>query len=146
MGRHGIAISTGTVHNILSGTGSSLGEPALKVRDRIRRARLLQVDETSVSLNGRKVWIWIFLDPETGDTYYAIRPSRGPGVVGEVLGEGWSGTIICDGWGAYRRYRVQRCWAHILREADHIADRNEHCRRAREVADALHRIYRDGPI
>ena len=144
MGRHGIAMSTGTIHNILSGTGSSLGEPALEVRDRIRRARLLHVDETSVSLNGRKVWIWVFLDPETGDAYYTIRPSRGPGVVREVLGEGWSGTIICDGWAAYKRYRVQRCWAHILREADHIADRSPHCRPAREVADALHRIYRDG--
>ena len=65
-------------------------------------------------------------------------------MVHEVLGEGWSGTIICDGWTAYRRYRVQRCWAHILREADHIADRNEHCRAAREVADALRRTYWNG--
>ena len=139
MGRHGIAMSTGTIHNILSGTGSSLGEPAMGVRDRIRRARLLHVDETSVSLNGRKVWIWIFLDPETGDAYYAIRPSRGPGVVHEVLGEKWSGTIICDGWAAYKRYRVfSAAGPHILREADHIADRNPHCRPAREVADALH--------
>ena len=144
MGRHGIAVSTGTIHNILSGTGSSLGEPALEVRDRIRKARLLHVDEMSVSLNGRNVWIWIFLNPETGDVYYTIRPSRGPEVIREVLGERWSGTIICDGWSAYKRYSIQRCCAHILREADRIADRNEHCRPARDVADALRRICRDG--
>ena len=144
MGRHGIEMSTGAIHNVLFRTGLSLGEPSLEVRDRIRRARLLHIDETSISLNGTKVWIWIFLNPETGDTYYLIRPSRGPGVVREVLGENWSGTIICDGWGAYKGYRHQRCWAHILREGDHLADRNEHCRAAREVADALLRIYRDG--
>ena len=144
MGRHGIVMSAGAIHNVLSRAGSSLGEPAPEVRDRIRRARLLHIDETSLSLNGKKVWIWIFLDPETGDACYVIRPSRGPGVVREVLGERWSGTIICDGWTAYRKYRVQRCWAHILREADHIADRNPHCRAAREVADALRRTYRAG--
>ena len=144
MGRHGITMSSGTINNILSRTGSSLGEPALEVRDRIRKARLLHVDETSISLNGRKVWIWIFLNPETGDVYYVIRPSRGAKVVREVLGKKWSGTIICDGWTAYKSYRVQRCWAHILREADNLADNNGHCRAAREVADALRRIYRTG--
>ena len=144
MGKHGIAMSTGTIHNILSRTGLSSGAPALEMRDRIRRARLLHIDETSISLNGKNVWIWIFLDPETGDSYYMIRPSRGARVVREVLGEKWSGTIICYGWSAYKRCRVQRCWAHLLRKADHLADRNEHCRPAREVADALRRIYRDG--
>ena len=144
MGRHGIDMSTGAIHNVLFRTGMSLGEPSREVRARIRKARLLHIDETSISLNGTKVWIWIFLNPETGDTYYLIRPSRGPGVVREVLGEDWSGTIICDGWTAYKGYRHQRCWAHILREGDHLADRNEHCRAAREVADALRRIYWDG--
>ena len=86
----------------------------------------------------------MFLDPETGDAHYIIRSSRGRKVVHEVLGKGWSGTIICDGWTAYKGYRIQRCWSHILRKAGHIADLNEHCRQAREVVDALHRIYRDG--
>ena len=43
-----------------------------------------------------------------------------------------------------QKVQIRRCWAHILREADHIADHNEHCRPARDVADALRRIYRDG--
>ena len=144
MGRHGIDMSTGAIHNVLSRSGLSLGAPTLEVRDRIRRTHLLHVDETSISLNGKRVWIWIFLNPETGDAYCPIRPSRGPGVVREVLGDKWSGTIICDGWAAYNGYHIRRCWAHILREADHLADRNEHCRPAREVADALRRIYWDG--
>ena len=144
MGRHGIGMSTGAIHNVLSRTGLFLGEPALEVRARIRKARLLHIDETSISLNCTKVWIWIFLNPETGDAYYLIRPSRGPGVVREILGEEWSGTIICDGWAAYKGYNLQRCWAHILREAEHLADRNEHCRAARDVAGALRRTYWDG--
>ena len=144
MERHGLRMSSGTIHNVLSGTGYCLEDPTGEIRARIRRARLLHADETSISLNGRKVWIWIFLNPETGDAYYLIRPSRGGGVVREVLGRNWPGTIICDGWTAYGQYRVQRCWAHVLREADHIADRNEHCRPARTISDALSRIYRAG--
>ncbi len=70
MDRHGVKMSTGAIHNVLSRTGLFLGEPALEVRARIRKARLLHIDETYISLNGTKVWIWIFLNPETGDTYY----------------------------------------------------------------------------
>ncbi len=144
MGRHGITMSTGTIHNVVSGTRYCLEKPASEIRARIRGARRLHVDETSISLNGKKVWIWVFLDPKTGDAYFIIRSSRGRRVVHEVLDKGWSGTIICDGWTAYKGYRTQRCWSHILRGADHIADLNEHCRQAREVADALRRIYWDG--
>ena len=144
MGRHGIAMLTGTIRNVVSGTGYYLEKPTSEIRARIRRARLPYIDETSILLNGKKVWIWVFLKPETGDAYYLIRSSRGRDVVREVLGEGWFGTIICDGWTAYKGYRIQRCWSHILREADHTADLSEHCRQAREVTDVPHRIYRDG--
>ena len=81
MGRHSIAMSTGTIHNVVSGTGYCPEEPTSEIRARIRRARLLHIDETTISLNGKKVWIWVFLDPETGDAYYTIRSSRGRGVV-----------------------------------------------------------------
>ena len=94
-------------------TGTNLDAPARQILDLIRLARVLHVDETSLSLNGKLVWVWIFFDPETGNTLFVIRPSRGGNVLREVIPE-WDGTLISDGWGPYKKYRVQRCWAHII--------------------------------
>ena len=86
--RHLTRMSHGTVHNILCMTGTNLDAPARQILDLIRLARVLHVDETSLSLNGKLVWVWIFFDPETGNTLFVIRPSRGGDVLREVIPNG----------------------------------------------------------
>ena len=144
MGRIGLRISVGTVHNILYRIGMGLDLPSREILERIRKAYVLHIDETSISLNGKLAWIWIFLNPETGDVYYTIRRSRGGNVLREVLGSSWSGKIVCDGLIPYRRYRIQRCWAHILNEIKHIVERNPGCAEAQAVRDELREIHRIG--
>ena len=143
-GRIGLRISTGTVHNILYRIGMDLDPPSRQILKRIREAYVLHVDETSVSLNGKLAWIWIFLNPETGDAYYVIRRSRGGDVLREVLGKSWRGRLVCDGLVPYRKYTIQRCWAHILNEIKHIAERNPNCSEAQTVRDMLKGIHRLG--
>ena len=109
MARMGLRMSVGTVHNILCRTRMRLEPSSREILERIRGAHVLHVDETSLSLNGSLVWLWIFLNPETGDAYYAIRRSRGGGVLDEMLGKSWQGKIVCDGLTPYRKYRIQRC-------------------------------------
>ena len=106
--RYGISMAAGTIHNILSRTGKNMGTKALHIMESIKASDLLHVDETSFSLNGKNVWVWIFFNPYTGDTVFAIRKSRGSDVIGEVLGNGWKGTIVCDGWTAYKGYSDAR--------------------------------------
>ena len=119
--RMGIAISFATVCGILKEIGiHGLDAPARGILARIRRAKVLHVDETSISLNGDKAWIWIFLDPASNNVFYTIRKSRGADVLREILPD-WNGTIVADGWSAYSKFTVQRCWAHIVRDADHLA-------------------------
>ena len=127
MGRIGLRISTGTVHNILYRIGTDLDPPSRQILKQIREAYVLHVGETSISLNGRLAWIWIFLNPETDDAYYVIRRSRGGDVLREALGKSWWGRLVCDGLAPYRKYTIQRCWAHILNEIKHIAGRNPNC-------------------
>ena len=141
--RHLTRMSHGTVHNILCMTGTNLDAPARQILDLIRLARVLHVDETSLSLNGKLVWVWIFFDPETGNTLFVIRPSRGGDVLREVIPE-WDGTIVSDGWSPYKKYRVQRCWAHILREIRHLAHRNPDCQEAQDALAVLSRVHRCG--
>ena len=101
MGRIGLKISTGTVHNILYRIGTDLDPPSRQILKRILEAYVLHVDETSISLNGRLAWIWIFLNPETDDAYYVIRRSRGGDVLREALGKGrrrGGGGSCATGW------------------------------------------------
>ena len=144
MGRIGLRISAGTVHNILYRTGMDLDPPSRQILKRIREAYVLHVDETSISLNGKLAWIWIFLNPETDDAYYVIRRSRGGDVLREVLGKSWRGRLVCDGLAPYRKYTIQRCWAHILNEIKHIRKRNPECPEAQAVLDELREIHRIG--
>jgi hypothetical protein len=45
----------------------------------------------------------------------------------EVLTWRFKGIIVCDGWKSYARFpnRIQRCWAHLLRESKDIAEKFE---------------------
>ena len=140
MARYGVSLSTGTAYNIMRRLGESLGTPAADIAAMIRRARILHADEMSIHLNGRNVWVWILYDPLTGNALYVIRDNRGAKVLREALGD-WDGIIVCDGWTAYGKYRVQRCWSHIIREAKDFWNRNPDHPGARDVLRRLRKIY-----
>jgi transposase len=92
-----------------------------QIRTQIQQADVVHVDETGHKLNGEQLWLWTFRTDQ--QTLYAVRESRGSDVPEEVLGEDFDGTIVCDGWTAYPAFsrNLQRCWAHILREAEDVA-------------------------
>ncbi|MDE0090442.1 MAG: IS66 family transposase [Thaumarchaeota archaeon] len=138
----GLEMSSTTPHNIMRRVGVCLGRPTGEIAASMRRAAVVHADETSIRLNGVKVWVWIFFDPATGNTLFVVRPGRGADVPREVLGEGWDGTLVCDGWTSYKRYRVQRCRAHITREMRHAAEKCG-CRKCNGALETLRRTYAD---
>lgn len=120
--QNGISISAATVNNILERVAASAETEFDALRSDIRRCNRLFVDETSFSVIGRNWWMWIFHSGEK--ILVVIRNSRGSEVLREILGPDWKGIINCDGWGAYGMlpYAIlQRCWAHLLREAKDCA-------------------------
>jgi hypothetical protein len=54
-----------------------------------------------------------------------IRKSRGKKVLEEILGKEPGGVNGTDGWRAYSWMKLQRCWAHLLREVDAFIDVSE---------------------
>jgi len=96
-----------------------------QIRRRIQHADVVHIDETGIKRDGEQAWMWTFTTDE--HTLYAVRESRGSDVPAEVLGEDFAGTVVCDGWTAYPAFtsNLQRCWAHILREAEDVADKYE---------------------
>jgi transposase len=110
------------------------------ILERVRHAKIVNVDETGEKVDGVNHWLWVFTT-ET-DTFFAIRKSRGKKVLDEVLGKDFKGYLGCDGWKSYSNFtgRLQRCWAHLLREAEWLA---QHCEEAEPLYLALKRLYAD---
>ena len=50
---------------------------------------------------------------------HSRKEEQGPGSEREILGEDYTGIVICDCWRAYdflAKAIIQRCWAHLLRK------------------------------
>jgi transposase len=83
---------------------------------RMRASKQLHADETGWRVDGQNAWAWVFTQPLL--TLFVTDRSRGGRVVKDVLGESFSGTLVCDFYGAYDALDCpkQRCLTHLLRE------------------------------
>ena len=136
---YGLRVTPATVFDITRRVSGWLRPEYTRIQRRIRSADVVYVDETGVKVDGVLHWMWVFT---TGcDTLIVVRKSRGKKVLEEILGTGFKGVIVCDGWSAYPSYtgRIQRCWAHLLREARYLSERDDE---AGAVSEALHMLYR----
>jgi len=135
---YGLRVTPATVLDITRRVSGWLRPEYTRILHRIRSAGVVYVDETGAKVDGARHWTWAFT---TGrETLVAIRKSRGKKVLTEILGEGFDGVIVCDGWRAYPSYtgRIQRCWAHLLREAEYLAERVDE---AGPLWEALRGLY-----
>jgi len=87
----------------------------------LRASPFVHADETGMRVDGKNYYLWVFTNGTT--TIFTITKTRSKKTITEILGETYPGIIICDGWSAYSNYtnKIQRCWAHILREAKYLA-------------------------
>ncbi|MCI4373597.1 MAG: IS66 family transposase [Thermoplasmata archaeon] len=134
--REGIPSCPATLQAVVWGASEKLrGEEAV-ILQRLRASPWVHADESSYRIDGRKVWIWVFCT--STDLLVVIRPSRGRGVVEEVLGKDYRGQIVCDGWKGYLGWELQRCWAHLLRVAKARAEEGP---TAKELYGSLAELY-----
>jgi len=136
--RQGLTVTPSTVLEILRRAAIWLRPEYERILQRIRTADVVYTDETGLKVDGRQHWIWAFTTDS--ETLIAIRRSRGKKVLKEILGEDFKGTLVCDGWKSYPNFtnRIQRCWAHLLREARYLAERTDE---AKPLSEALHEVY-----
>jgi len=136
--RQRLTVTPSTVLEILRRAAVWLRPEYERILQRIRTADVVYTDETGLKVDGRQHWIWAFTTDN--GTFVAIRRSRGKKVLKEILDEGFKGILVCDGWKSYPNFtsRIQRCWAHLLREARHLAERIDE---AKPLSEALHELY-----
>ncbi len=120
---YGIIITNVTALNATEEVALRLQKPYKQLIRKVRKAKAIYADETKIKVNGVTYWIWTFVTAK--ETLFVIRKSRAKKVIEEILGYKFTGIICCDGWNAYAQYtnNLQRCWAHLLREAERLADK-----------------------
>lgn len=108
------------------------------ILNRIRNSDIVYVDETGEKVDGTNYWLWVFTTPK--ETFVVVRNNRGTKVLREVLTRRFRGIIVCDGWRSYPSFtkKLQRCWAHMLRESKYIAEK---IKEIHPLNKALRRLY-----
>jgi transposase len=137
--QYGLGICPATILDLTRRASDAVRSEYEEILDSIRGAKVLYVDETSIRVQGKKYWIWAFTTPT--ETFVVIRKSRGMKVLIEILTRRFTGIIVCDGWKPYAKFtnRIQRCWAHLLRESEDLAEK---IAEAAPLHKALRRLYR----
>jgi len=123
--RHDLDITAASVNAIIKRVADAAENEYNELKQRIRAAKTVYVDETSFSVLGDRWWVWVFRSDD--EILLVIRKSRGSNVLREILGENYAGNVVCDCWSSYnflsKAYaNLQRCWAHLLRKSEDLTD------------------------
>jgi transposase len=119
----GLDISEGGLANLFQGVKGRLDQRVAEILTRLRSSRLICSDETSARVNGRQQWEWVFQNAEV--CIHVIRPSRGQGVIQEVLGAHRPTIWVSDLYSAQKKHPAedwQVCLAHQVRDCQFALD------------------------
>jgi transposase len=123
----GVAVSEGALDNLFQRAKQHVDREVGAILARLRRSRVICSDETTVRINGRTCWNWVFHNATV--VLHVVRPTRAAAVVGEVLDGHRPALWVSDLYGGQRGHADlwQVCLAHQLRD----------CRYAIEAGDAV---------
>lgn len=137
MRNYALAITAGSLVEMVNRSATALRPNYMQILVAVRNSAYIYADETSIKVNGVRFWIWIFVTEN--DVLCIVAASRGSKVLKAL--KGFKGKLVCDGWKPYTTFAeiIQRCWAHLLREADSLPDLSE----AKKLANEIHSIFND---
>ncbi len=111
-----LGVSEGALDAMFRRARPRFEDEAAAILARLRRARVICSDETTVRVDGRTCWNWVFRNEQV--VIHVIRPTRGRAVVEELLGGHRPRVWVSDLFGAQRGHADawQICLAHQLRD------------------------------
>lgn len=138
--QYGLRLSPGTIFDVTRRVSDKLAPQYEEIKQEIPESSALNADETGAKLEGKKYWLWVFMSMTS--VLFLLRQKRDSKVVKETLGEDYQGILTCDGLKQYATVvkRIQRCWAHLLREAKFLAQKHEG--QARNLYNSLCEIFK----
>jgi transposase len=119
----GAPLAVGSVDRLCQATAEALAGPVADLEQVARQAAAAHADETSWREAGQRRWLWVVVTAMA--TVFTLAPSRGRGVIQELLGARFAGYLISDRWAAYTWIEPERrqvCWAHLKRDFQKLVD------------------------
>jgi transposase len=118
----GLSISEGALDAAFRRAMPRFDAEVSAILGRLRRARVVCSDETSVRVDGRTCWNWVFQNNEV--VIHVIRNSRAAGVVNEVMDGHRPALWVSDLYSAQQGHAAdwQICLAHQLRDCQFAID------------------------
>jgi transposase len=119
----GLDISAGGLANLFQGVKGRLDQRVAEILTRLRSSRLLCSAATSARVHGQQQWEWVFQNSAV--CLHVIRPSRGQGVIQEVLGAHRPTIWVSDLYRAQQHHPAedwQVCLAPQVREGQFALD------------------------
>jgi transposase len=117
----GVELATGTVDAIVQRAGDALAAPHTRLEQEIKRAAVVNIDETGWKTGGERRMLWGALSRRTA--VFRIAAGRHAAEAQTMLGERYDGIVCSDRWTGYDYLdpnQRQLCWAHLLRDfTDH---------------------------
>ena len=121
----GIKISDGEIYNILEQLSEAYGDYYNDLVEKIKKALIKNIDETSWRINGENNWLWLFINKEVA--LYVVNQKRSSKVPIETLGKQEGKFATTDRFSAYNilveetGILQQICWAHLMRNTKDLA-------------------------
>lgn len=153
MRRQGLCVTSQTLWDQIYALAQVLTPTYQALRAHVLSADVVHADETPWKLLEKapsKTWYVWGLSSERG-TYYHFDPSRGKGVLKELLSD-YRGTVVCDGYAAYQAMAREGpeiplcfCWAHVRRGFVEALPAYPQCEPALALIGALYDIERQLP-
>jgi transposase len=121
--RFGLSVTAGALCQAAQTTGTDLVPVNNQIARRVNHADMVAMDETGWRIGGWPAWLWVATTGEA--TVYNVAEGRGFAQATDIVDADYHGTLVRDGWAAYRGYRGaihQTCLAHLCRRADQLIE------------------------
>jgi transposase len=116
----GIELSTSTINQCLHEAGRAVEPLEESLAEEVRAAVLAHADETTWKEAGQLLWLWVVATATVSLYLVGYRTAE---LITAVLGEGFDGWLMSDGYRVYRQFRKRlRCRAHLQRKAKGLKD------------------------
>lgn len=116
------AIADGTVVELEKKTSEALKRAYDEALEAVRKAEVVNADETSWRIMSKKAWLWVAATAMVA--VFRIDKNRSKAAWQRFLG-GFSGILCTDRYAAYAGHALhlrQLCWAHLKRDIQALVD------------------------
>ena len=139
--QYNLQLTPATILDVTRRVADSLAPKYNSIKKEISQSPHVNADETGAKLNGKSHWFWTFINSKS--VFFLLTRRREHKVVKEVLGKNYKGILTCDGLKQYQKVvkNIQRCWAHLLREAKFLAQKHEE--QAKTTYNSLCELFKE---